>query len=319
MKPLIFITGFLGAGKTTLLRTLSTRLGDRDVKVDAILNDYINAGMEAATISESAVSVVPLESGCACCESLDELIAVCRAAIEGEGDLLLLELNGTADPLPVLEAFSLMEETLPFFPRLQVCLIDARVWGKRGDLIPLEKRQLETAGYWMLSHADKVDPTRIREVEEGVRLIAPHSARITVRDFENIVIEELNEAKKQEPISRRNMVSATDVVGHRHDSVHRISHRFTGYSLPLPSKVRRHSIEQLMSELPSWVLRAKALVKLVEEPGPRWLFQRTGLEPLHPPLAVPGVCNVPASLICIGPGLDEAALKSLIKYHFGAV
>ena len=106
MKPLVFITGFLGAGKTTLLRKLSTALNGLDFSVDAILNDYINAGMEASTVGLSAAHITPLESGCACCESLDELVAICRNAHAGDGDLFLLELNGTADPLPILEAIS---------------------------------------------------------------------------------------------------------------------------------------------------------------------------------------------------------------------
>lgn len=321
MKPLVFITGFLGAGKTTLLRRLSTSLRDHNIQVDAILNDYVNAGMEAATMSDSVAHVVPLESGCACCESLDELVAVCRAALDGRGDLLLLELNGTADPLPVLEAFSLMENDLPFFPRMQVCLIDARHWGTRGDLTALEKRQMETAGYWMLTHSDKVNEDRIKTVTDGVTSLAPHSARITVTGLAKILRIELRGAGENRKWFHQGENPVPDYLSnpdhHHHDEVHQISHRFTGCSLPLPPRVRRHSIEQLIAELPDRIIRVKALVKLVEEPGSRWLFQRTGSEPLQPPVAVPGICHVPASLICIGPGLDEHELKARIDFHFG--
>ena len=96
--------------------------------------------------------MAPLAAGCACCDSLEELVQLCKTASNAKGDLLLVELNGTADPLVLLETFTLMEKRLAFFPRYQVCVIDARYWGKRDEFEILERRQLETAGFWYISH-----------------------------------------------------------------------------------------------------------------------------------------------------------------------
>ena len=137
-KPLLFITGFLGAGKTTLLRALLNKFNQLDQTADVILNDFENAEIDAATLPKSKASIFPLAASCACCDSLDDLVKLCLAAQKSEGDALLIELNGTADPLPLLETFTLLEEKMPFAPRWQVAVVDARHWGQRKQFDALE-------------------------------------------------------------------------------------------------------------------------------------------------------------------------------------
>lgn len=174
-------------------------------------------------------------------------------------------LNGTADPLPVLESFSLMEDKLPFFPRLQICLVDARQWGERGDLTALEKRQLETAGYWLLSHSDAVDEARIAAVSESVRSFAPHTLRITAAEFAELLTSETDTIPTPTSPAGESCHAESD-HDHHCDPVHRISHRFTGCTLPLPHKVRRHSIVQLLAELPDWA-SSGAKVRVLQNPS----------------------------------------------------
>ena len=146
-RPLLLVAGFLGAGKTTLIRGLLAQLSQRGVKADLILNDIANATLDAASIdADKAASISPITASCACCESLEELVALCGTAARGKGDLLVIELNGTADPLGLLESFALLKDNLPFSPMLQLCVIDARHWGERGQLTPLETRQMKGAG-----------------------------------------------------------------------------------------------------------------------------------------------------------------------------
>lgn len=315
LKPLLFITGFLGSGKTTLLRQLSGSLRNKGIQTDAILNDYVNAEMEIAAFGESLAHVVPLDSGCACCHSHDELISLCRNASEREGQILMIELNGTADPLPVLETFSLLDGQLPFGPRVQVCMVDARHWGNRAELTQLEKRQLETASFWILTHADKVDEEQNSRVISEIGSVSPLSSMTTPPEISDWLTSQLSPIQSEaiiSPASRHREPGAL-----KKDPVHRLAHQFAGISLPLPPKVRRHSIEQLINELPPQVIRAKAMVKLVEEPGCRWLYQKSGTDPIEEPIPVPNLHQVPASLICVGPGLDVSAIQNQIHYHFG--
>lgn len=330
-KPLLFITGFLGAGKTTLLRTLLLELSKRGKKADVILNDFANAELDAATLDHSsAASIAPIAASCACCESLDELTALCRAAMEGEGDLLLIELNGTAEPLALLEAFTLMEDRFPFFPRLQVCIVDGRHWGAREEFSALERRQLETAGLWLLSHVDNTDSCRLQAVDEDLRKTAPFSHRASANELVDTLMAELDGHRSSPPLATRPR-RKTDPVEipvrpildtghphhrHHHDFVHQLSHRFTGCQIPLPSEIRGEEIAQLLRDLPDWVLRAKALVQLADMPGWRWLFQRNGQD-IAPPIPAPGIRRVPPTLVCVGPRLDPDHLQELVANQFG--
>jgi G3E family GTPase len=145
VKPLLLVSGFLGAGKTTFLRRMLATLDETEFYADVILNDFANAEIDTATLrGPSATTVSPIAAGCACCESLDELVFLCKSVYRSKANIILLELNGTADPLALLESFALMGDRLPFSPRLQICIIDARHWGKRNEFSLLEQRQLET-------------------------------------------------------------------------------------------------------------------------------------------------------------------------------
>lgn len=315
-KPLLFLTGFFGSGKTTLLRSLVVGLKKRNLTADVILNDFSNAELDAATLGEDAASIVPIAASCACCESLDELVSLCTAASESSSDVLFIELNGTADPLSLLEAFTLVESRLPFFPRIQVGMVDARHWVKRGDWNPLEIRQLETAGYWVLSHTDYVGQDRIDEVAGSVRSCARYAVRTSSKELlealEGMVCGQYSKTIVPDVLESLHAVGRTE-----DDPVHLLSHRFSGVQFPLPPRVRRHSVEALLTTLPDWVVRAKALVKLVEHPGSRWLFQRSGKDPLPPPLPVPNITKVSPSLVCIGACLSPDAIKERIEEFFG--
>tara|TARA_B100000674_G_C37292882_1_gene668534 strand:+ start:228 stop:464 length:237 start_codon:yes stop_codon:yes gene_type:complete len=71
--------------------------------------------------------------------------------------------------------------------------------------------------------------------------------------------------------------------------------------------------------LPASVLRAKALVKTVEDPGSQWLFERCGREVSPSPLPVPAGTRIRSSLLCMGMNLDSAAIRMLVSEEFGYV
>ena len=328
-KPLLIISGFLGAGKTTLLRRILAELDARELRSDVILNDFENATIDAATLNKhTTTTVAPIAAGCACCESLDELLTLCEAAASGAGDLLLLELNGTADPLALLESFTLVENKLPFFPRLQVCVVDARHWGKRNEFSRLEARQLESAGFWLLTHTERVNHAQLQELRSTLRRMAPNSVETTALQMVQILASEEGQ-KITSPLGMPRLHQpAHDPIGgsdrpiapssrHLDDTVHGLSHRFTGWQIKLPHKVRSASMKRLLRRLPKWVMRAKALVKLVEEPGCRWLFEKVGDEVIPHPLPVHELRHASSSIVCIGPRLDTEKLQALVVTEFG--
>ena len=318
-KPLLFVTGFFGAGKTTLLRSLAAGLRKRGYSADVILNDYADARLDAATLECYAASIAPIAASCACCGGLEELMSLCRSASQASGDILLIELNGSADPLPILETFTVSATELDLSPRLQVNLVDGRHWGQRDRWTPIEKRQLETSGAWILSHRESINDEREKAVTDGIRAAAPCAAETNLEGLLDTLIQQIKgEAPSSlpgtsppggdTPSSRGDLIS---------DTVHQLTHHFEGWTVPLPGRVRQRSVEKLLADLPDWVVRIKVLVKLIENPGDKWLFQRSGTDPVSEPVRVTGAEHISNSLICIGPKPDSEIINELICKHFG--
>jgi G3E family GTPase len=273
-----------------------------------ILNDFENAGIDAATLPSFAASIAPIASSCACCDSLGDLVQLALAAQASRGDVLLVELNGTADPLPLLESFTLLEEKLPFFPRWQVAVIHARNWGRRGEFEALERRQLETATHWVLTHAESLTARALRAISKGVATVNPHA----MRSHAHGLAADLHIAR-----GGPEAVPFLSGADHRHDAVHALSHRFTGCQVPLPGRYRGEYLIALLEALPPAVVRAKALVWLRDRPGSRWLFGRSIDDPVGEPDRIDGIIKAPSSLVCIGPGLDPSQIRGLVEDHLG--
>ncbi len=310
-KPLLFITGFLGAGKTTLLRALLEEYNRLGTAADVILNDFENADIDASTLPESGAAIFPLAASCACCDSLDDLVKLCRAAQGSVGDALIVELNGTADPLPLLETFTLLEEQIPFSPRWQVGVVDARHWGRRGGLIPLEIRQIETATHWVLTHAEGLTTEEREAIVQSVEQVNRYAILV---DPKRLVADLSSRADVDTVHEHRQDEKGGDLTC---DHEHKLAHRFTGCQIPLPGRYRHRQIVSFLTSLPDEVVRAKALVKVKEAPGPRWLFERTGRHPVEAPIEVVGLGKASPSLVCIGPDLDPAGLRDMVATHFG--
>ena len=72
-----------------------------------------------------------------------------------------------------------------------------------------------------------------------------------------------------------------------------------------------------MNSLPNWVIRAKALVRIVDKTGFRWLFEKVGNELIQNPIPTYELPSTPSSLMCIGPKLDPDKLRRLVETEFG--
>lgn len=320
-RPLVLVSGFLGTGKTTLLRFLLKGIAEQGFLADVILNDFADARIDSAKIGELADTVHPVTSGCACCESLDELRSICRLAGKGDADVLILELNGSTDPGPLLESVALLDSRLSFEPLLSICVVNVRNWGRRSRWNKLERLQVSSAGAWVPSHAEQEEQRRIEAVAAEIGDVAPSAHRLS----RGQLLESLLAVLRGSPLERDHEAPQKEATrlqpdphrSHSHHGEHEISHQFTSHRFPLPSRVPLRSMEALFEGLPDPILRAKALVKLVEHPGPRWLFQRCGNEPPSAPQRVDQVQGIPSSLVCIGTEVDPASVRDLLRFHFG--
>ncbi len=313
MRPMVMITGFLGAGKTTFLRDLLEHLPSQHLTADVILNDYENAELDSETIQGKADSIAPLSASCACCGGFDDLIRLCLAVQKTRSDVLLVELNGTADPIPLLETFTLLENKLRFRPRWQIAIIDAHEFGRRGSYDELEIEQLQTASHFVLTHTDRVSKRRRDDVLLQIRHVNPHASRTTAARISSHLALAIANAS---PVLLRGE-SSPPHRPHTHSHAHALSHSFTGCQILLPSRVRTSEITSFLHALPEAVIRAKALVSTPEKPDCRQLFERIGNDFLPDPIEVPISGKVPPSAICIGPKLDPHEILNIAVHHFG--
>lgn len=307
-RPLVLITGFLGAGKTTFLRELLVQVKLQNLTADVILNDYENAALDAETLHGRAASITALAASCACCDGLNDLVQLAVTVQASRSSVLVVELNGTADPLPLLEAFTLLECKLRFRPRWQVCVIDARHFGKRKEFAVLEILQLHTASHFIISHTTGLD----RGALFGqVRSINPHASEITAARLSSHLAA--NIAAMHSSISH----GPQKEVKLPRRSGHHLAHAFTGCQILLPPRVRKQTVLGWLAALPDSVYRAKALVSLVDSPEVCHLFERVAGDIMPNPLEVPISPRVPPAAVLIGPSLNPTALLEISHQHFG--
>lgn len=318
VRPLIMLAGFLGAGKTTFLRRCLAALKDRQLLADVILNDRENAELDCETLRDKAAEVTALAGSCVCCEALDELCGLIITAAGSRHDSLFLELNGTADPLPLLESFTLLESRFLLRPRWQVAIIDARHFGKRGFYHDLEALQLETASHYHLAHTEELDNPDLLRVRRLVEAVNP---RASETDPESLVESLARVLSRSRRLGLGKTAANTPGRGlfarPKLDDRHDLAHQFTGCQILLPDPLPAVRLIGWLANLPAEVMRAKALARTSDSTTERYLFERVGTEVCPNPIPVPIRDRVPSSAILIGPDFDPRALLDFAQRALG--
>lgn len=316
VQPVVIITGFLGAGKTTLLRDLLISLKGAELKCDVILNDYADAAMDSATLEQFANDVEPLTATCACCEGLDFLLELSIKSSDSSSELLFIELNGTADPVPIIESLTLLEEKLRLHPRWQVCVIDVRKFGTRGSYQDIEELQLQTATHIYFSHLS--DNTQLESVTDKIKSINPYATIVSKDELTQLLVAQASKSRTK--LSQEQAPSTAIDAGHISKSTnHQQTHEFNSCQILLPSHASEESIQLWLSSLPPNVIRVKLLIGITETPDHRYLYEKVGSEISPYTQRVKLAPNVPNSAILIGPALDTQKLEELAKLHFKKV
>lgn len=259
--PLVVVVGMLGAGKTTLIRELVEGLRSRGVAPSVILNDYVNAHVDAATIPRAAAQVIPVAGACVCCGSRGELMAALEGAELGERSAMLVEANGTVDATELIEILVADPAASRYTLPLQVGVVDVRRWQARDWLDTLEAEQVRTAAFLALSRADDVTPARRRAVVQELRALSPRARPVDAGTLAQ-AIAALVDAPAAAPRRFGDRHGA-----HRHDAGR---HHFSALEIPLAAEVARPILEASLRALPPEVIRAKGVARMAGEG--RWVY-----------------------------------------------
>ncbi|MEC7120881.1 MAG: zinc metallochaperone GTPase ZigA [Pseudomonadota bacterium] len=202
--PVTVLSGFLGAGKTTLLnQILQQRHG---LRVAVIVNDMSEVNIDAqwvangASLSRQDEKLVEMSNGCICCTLREDLLLeIRRLAAEQRFDYLLIESTGIAEPLPVAETFTFVDEhggSLSDIARLDtmVTVVDALNFLKdyqsydalsmRGEtlgedddrhVVDLLIEQVEFADVLVLTKRDLVSEDMVAQLEGVLKALNPRA------------------------------------------------------------------------------------------------------------------------------------------------
>ncbi len=321
MRPMVMLTGFLGAGKTTVLREVLDDLVADNLLCDVILNDRENADIDRETLRDHVESVAALTGSCVCCEGMDELYDMVMKVSKSDNHALLVELNGTADPLPLLEGFTLLESKFMLHPRWQVCVIDARHFGKRSRFSGLERMQLETASHYVLSHISQLSRDEEFELEEIVQAFNPMASRTSSFAIAQLLRQAIGKnrrhclAESQKESDAGNWGDFASQFAHAesHHDRHHLAHEFTGCNIVIPEAVSEEQVLEWLKKLPESIIRAKALVTLKSDLKIRYLYERVGLEISPRAIPVRSVSQAPCSGLFIGADLEPEAILEMTR------
>ncbi|QHP91331.1 GTP-binding protein [Burkholderia glumae] len=220
--PVTVLSGFLGAGKTTLLNhVLANREG---LRVAVIVNDLATVNIDAslvkgaAGLSQAETRLVEMSNGCICCTLRDDLLVEIRRLAAGRAerplDAILVESTGIAEPMPIAETFSFVDDdgvSLEDLARLDtmVTVVDAfnflRDYGSdegladRGlvgsdeddrTLVELLIEQIEFCDVLVINKADLVDADELARLQRILASLNPRARQLVSR-FGEVPIAEV--------------------------------------------------------------------------------------------------------------------------------
>ncbi len=249
------LTGFLGSGKTTLLRhALAHGLAGK--RVALVVNEIGEVGIDGRVVTglNYVEKMVELSSGCICC-SIDEYrfdLAIQEIIDTAEPDVIVIESTGLADPEPL--AYRVKSAGLHLDAIITV--VDAANVERFLDETEVAAAQVVAADFLVVNKVDLVSSAALARLEARLRRLNPRALRLT----------SVGGAIDAE------VLFATDVAGHRvralrepsRASAHLARDAFGSFAYRSRVALAKADLEQVLAELPTDVVRAKGIVRLVD-------------------------------------------------------
>ncbi|MFC7338345.1 CobW family GTP-binding protein [Haloferula chungangensis] len=295
--PVLIVAGFLGAGKTTFIRDLLPRLAGGPLKPFVILNDHLNAEIDAIRLRNLGAEIETLPAGCVCCEDSSGLSEAVLAIPPSNNPLLIIEANGTTDPYRLIEILTLTQALRERVgPILQLTVLNEARFGKRLMQVDqhLEKLQIRTASAILTTRSGRASEAQKQKLRETLTALNPHAPLLGVEALANLLRQESHQ------------LPAPDIRAAQEHTHHHIALRV---DVPRMSKERLH---RWLLSLPPEILRAKGVVQVSEEQI--CYFQRTddAMEsPTYHLARIPK--NYRACAVFIGHGLSEKLVHATLE------
>ena len=294
MEPIIVIVGFLGAGKTTLLKKVTRDFLDAKWSPFVILNDYQNARLDAqqflSLLAPSQINA--LHGSCICCSGITELRSQINLIPKRERGVTLIEANGTSDACKLM-GFLGVGLTEHFLPPIQVSVIDAKHWQKRGYHNELEAHQIQVSSLVILNHTERVNDERLSQVKHDVIHLNP-TAKVRV----------WSELKPDDLLYLNPSMNTPDEMDH-------IKAHWSSCSVDLPDPITSTRLHYILNRIPDRILRIKGCTKLDDHEYYSF-FERLPSGEINIKRYYGDLVTGP-KILTIGPGSDPDYLNDLIE------
>lgn len=296
MESIITVVGFLGAGKTTLLRTLVDKYTENDWSPFVILNDYENALLDAQQFEKSLAidNIRPLNGSCICCSGIGELRNFVNRIPKRPNGVTLIEANGTSDACSLMGFLGVgIDER--FAPPIQISVVDAKNWQKRGENNELEANQIQVSSLIVLSHVEEVDEERLAFVKGAIKDLNPSAEIIRFEDVNAELLPKLSPS------------TATP------EKLDHLKAHWSSCSIDLPELPSKEVMRTICQSIPESIVRVKGVTTVENEEGYTY-FERLP----------DGTVNVRdyngtpvtgSKLIAIGPGSSPELLQEIVTQH----
>jgi G3E family GTPase len=295
MESIITLVGFLGAGKTTLLKHLIERALEEGLAPFVILNDYIDADLDAQQLSGrlGSRSIQGLTGSCICCDGINELRHCVNGIAQRDGGITFIEANGTSDASRLMEFLGVGVDKR-FLPPIQVSVVDVKNWQKRGVNNELEAEQIKVSSLIVLTHQHGVEAARIAKVEKEVRETNPYAEITTQSDLDVLLLSRLK------PVDRTN----PSLMSHKKT-------HWSSCSVDLQTLPSVASVQHLCELIPAEILRVKGCTRIGGLDG-YIHFERCpdGEVYLRPYYGAP---VTGPKLLAVGPGSEPDALRHAVE------
>lgn len=286
------VTGFLGSGKTTLLEHQLTRPDFPRKSTALIINDAGPVNIDARVLKGKAAKIAALTGGCACCTTprqlVEELLQFSRMP---ELERVWIEASGVAEPGDLLERLTDSDLLRVIAPRAVIHVLDGRQL--QASLVPslYHREQVQFADVVVLTRADELEAKALAKLEKLVQSWNP-AARVVSAAHGDCVLPDIAQARALE------QVFLPRETGHT---------AYRSVFVEMGQPVDRKQFLLQVEALPETVERAKGFVRFGDEPEAVHFFQHASGTGRTDAWKF-GADDVPLGVVCIGKGLDPAAL-----------
>lgn len=275
--PVTLLTGFLGAGKTTLLNHLLKHPGNE--KFAVIVNEFGQVGIDGELIVRSDETMIELTNGCVCCTVRTDLVETLTDLLEKKYGVngksqetftrIIIETTGLADPVPLIQTFSLDDSLKKFFILEQVItLVDAKNFEKERRYLPLAEEQVAFADRVILNKQDLVSTEELQVLKHELMTINP-LAPITVTTQGQLEVKNLFEKTYQETLTR--FLAKQESKSHNHLSD--IGAMSVSTKVTLREDYFKRWIDELIAHCGPDIFRYKGIVSTTTWPTRQGLLQ----------------------------------------------